>query len=311
MRVLYLANNRVAPEIARHIRSCGDEIVALVMHPQERRKFGEEIVEAAGVGPSVIFEGSKLREATTLDSLAALLPEIGICAFFGYILRSELLQLLPKGCLNLHTAMLPYNRGANPNVWSIVDRTPAGVTLHYVDESIDTGDIIAQRPVAVEPVDTGKTLYSKLEAASIDLFTEQWPRIRACTVVRKPQTRQAGTFHRLADVESIDPIDLNRFYRARDLIDVLRARTFPPYPGAYMLENGRRVYLRLQLMYERQLEEMPPEPPYFSGSDLGLDPAQPSGYGNRHLKEADAGDHEKQKYQNDISNPIKHRPLAD
>jgi methionyl-tRNA formyltransferase len=135
-------------------------------------------------------------------------------------------------------------------VWSIIEGTPAGATIHYLDEGIDTGDIIAQSEVPVEAIDTGASLYSRLEECCIELFQNTWPAIRSGTAPRTPQTRQAGTAHRTSDVERIDRIDLDRSYNARELINVLRARTFPPYSGAYFIEQGRRVGLRLQLEYE-------------------------------------------------------------
>jgi len=102
--------------------------------------------------------------------------------------------------------------------------------------------------VEVEPIDTGETLYRKLEGACLDLFREYWPRIRGGHAPRSAQ-ESGGSYHRTRDVERIDAIDLDRQYRARDLIDLLRARTFPPYPGAYFEEGGRRVYLRLELSF--------------------------------------------------------------
>jgi methionyl-tRNA formyltransferase len=61
-------------------------------------------------------------------------------------------------------------------------------------------------------------------------------------------------------VERIDHIDLDRKYAAGELIDIMRARTFPPYPGAYFIHQGRKVYLRIQLLYEEQLSEVDDEP---------------------------------------------------
>ncbi len=65
-----------------------------------------------------------------------------------------------------------------------------------------------------------------------------------------PQDTSIGEFHKKGDVESIDRIDLDREYKARDLIDILRARTFPPYKGAYFEENGQKVYMELKLYGE-------------------------------------------------------------
>ena len=124
------------------------------------------------------------------------------------------------------------------------------MTLHTIDEGIDTGDILVQREVAQDPTDTGESLYRKLETASVELFRDSWPDIKANLIVPSPQDPGAGTYHRTWDVDKIDLIDPDATYRAGDLIDILRARTFPPYKGAYVEKDGRKTYLRLSLQQD-------------------------------------------------------------
>lgn len=245
-----MGNNRLAWRVLEWMRGQGEQIVGLVVHTMERQRYRNEIVAASGVDARGVFEGPDLIGPETLSAIRALEPDLGVSVLFGHILKPDLLAAFPQGCINLHPALLPHNRGAYPNVWSIVDRAPAGVTLHYMDIGIDTGDVVVQREVAVEPIDTGETLYRKLETASFDLFTEAWPRFKRGELRRMPQDASAGTYHALKEVERIDRIDLDRDYKARDLLDVLRARTFPPYPSAYFEEGGHRVYVRVQLQYE-------------------------------------------------------------
>jgi len=253
MRIIYLGNNWVGWQVLKWFRAQGEEVVALVIHPPERSKYGKEIIESAGLEAERIFCGSRLRSPDVIEAIKVVKPEIGISALFGYVLHREFLNLMPAGCINIHPALLPYNRGAHPNVWSLVDRTPAGVTVHYIDEGVDTGDIIAQRQVAVDPIDTGESLYRKLEENAVGLFKETWPLIRSGRAPRIAQNGAQGTFHNTRDLQRIDEIDLDRSYPARELIDIIRARTFPPYPGVYFSQAGRKVYLRLELLYEEQL----------------------------------------------------------
>ena len=117
--------------------------------------------------------------------------------------------------------------------------------MHVVDEGIDTGPILAQKRVEVAETDTGATLYRKLEDACVALLAEAWPRFDAGELTPVPQDLTAGTTHRVRDVEAIDRIDPGRAYTARELIDVIRARTFPPHKGAYIEVDGRRIHLRL------------------------------------------------------------------
>jgi methionyl-tRNA formyltransferase len=102
----------------------------------------------------------------------------------------------------------------------------------------------------VSPADTGQTLYRKLEAAAFDLFSRTWPDVSRGDISCRQQPTDIGTSHRTRDVERIDCIDLDRCYTGRELIDILRARTFPPYRGAYFMEGGRRIYLQLSLEQE-------------------------------------------------------------
>lgn len=251
MRVLYMANNRLGWKVLDWLRRQPDaEIVALAVHPLDRRRFGDQIVALSGLGEERIFDASTLEERAVLERLAALQPELGISVLLGYILRPALLDLLPAGCVNLHPSLLPHNRGANSNVWAIVDGTPAGASLHWIDEGLDTGDLIDQRQVMVEPIDTGKSLYRKLERAGLALFQESWPALAAGRAPRRPQPAGRGSFHRQRDLDSLDEIELDQPTTARRVIDHLRARTFSPYPGAYFVDGDRKIFLRLELSYD-------------------------------------------------------------
>ena len=202
MRIVCLVNNWVGWQVVKWLKHRGDQIVGLAIHPLQKRKYGEEILASAGLPEECVLDGSQLRQTVVMDAIRKQRPDIGLSIFFDYILRPEFLNLFPAGVLNLHPSYLPYNRGQYPNVWSIVDCTPSGVTLHYLDEHIDTGDIIAQREVPVEPVDTGQSLYRKLEHASLEVFKETWPRILCGQIERRSQGGLSGTYHRTKDVRA-------------------------------------------------------------------------------------------------------------
>jgi methionyl-tRNA formyltransferase len=248
MRVACFANNRVGLEVVRYLAGRG-ELAALVVHPEGARRFGDEILAAAALPAHQVFVATDLERPDDRERLFAQRPEVGVSAFYGYILRPAVFERFARGAVNVHPALLPWNRGTYPNVWSIVDATPAGATLHYIDAGVDTGDIVAQQEVEVRPEDTGQTLYERLERACIDLFARAWPDLCADELVRVRQPA-GGSHHYKRDTAKIDEIDLDREMRAGDLIDILRARTFPPHRGAYFVSGGSRVYLRLELERE-------------------------------------------------------------
>lgn len=121
---------------------------------------------------------------------------------YGYrhILRKDILELFPNRAINLHISFLPYNRGADPNFWSFLEGTPKGVTIHYIDEGVDTGDIIVQKEVVFDDL-TAETLgssYQKLHREIQQLFFENWATIKAGKSDRKRQYGK-GTAHRVKD----------------------------------------------------------------------------------------------------------------
>ena len=214
MRILFLANNWLGWQILKWLKDEKETVVGLIMHPPEKQKFGKEIIDTAQLPSSLIFSGETLKDPDILRDISSLEPDIGISILFGYILFDKFINIFPKGIINLHPSYLPYNRGVYPNVWSIIEKTQAGISLHYINAGIDTGDIISQSKVKVEPVHTGGMLYRNLEIA-----------------------------------------DLDRKFRARELIDIIRARTFPPHNGAYFVQDGRKIYLRLHLYYGEVFED--------------------------------------------------------
>jgi methionyl-tRNA formyltransferase len=250
MRIVCLCNNWLGWQVLQWLADQGQEIVGLVVHPAGQGKCLDEIRSVAQRTGCVVLEDSSISQPEGLERIRSCRPDMAVSVLFRNMLRKPFLDLFPKGCINLHPAFLPYNRGNYPNVWSIVEKTPGGVTLHYINEGLDTGDIIAQEKVAVEITDTGGTLYRKLELRALELFQRTWPSIETGQAPRRPQDAETGTCHRRSDVRAIDEIDLGRMYRAEDLINILRARTFPPYRGAYFRHDGKKIYLGLELREE-------------------------------------------------------------
>ena len=122
---------------------------------------------------------------------------------YRYILTQDILDLFPRRAINLHISYLPWNRGADPNFWSFVENTPKGVTIHYLDRGVDTGDIIDQTRVLFhEPHETLATSYAHLHRAIQALFKVHWPRIKAGTCPWKRQEGK-GSAHRVKDKDAL------------------------------------------------------------------------------------------------------------
>jgi peptidoglycan/xylan/chitin deacetylase (PgdA/CDA1 family) len=175
-----------------------------------RRAFPDECFD---LGNLAAVHGMKLIEAGNLNSLAAAEALRQLNADLGIVLGTRVLQrgtfALPKlGSINLHKGAVPKYRGMPPGFWEVFNsETTAGVTVHFVDDSLDTGDIVAVSEVAISPLDTPETLLTKLHLAGDRILAEAVTKITDGTMVpiaqesraEKPHTRP--TSRQIAELE--------------------------------------------------------------------------------------------------------------
>jgi len=174
-------------------------------------------------------------------------PDIIVSVGFDHLVPPAIVDVPDRGALNLHPSLLPYNRGKSPNVWPLIEGTPAGVTLHYMDEEFDTGSIIAQREVETDFADTGKDLHERLEKAQFDLFTDVWPDVVAGEIEATPQDSEAGTYHSVDDFLETCELDPDEEVRVKEFLDRLRALTFPPFDNATIEVDGQAYYVDIEI----------------------------------------------------------------
>ena len=120
---------------------------------------------------------------------------------YKYIIPENVIKMYENKIINLHISFLPYNRGAYPNVWSFLEDTPKGVTIHYIDEGVDTGDIIVQKELYFdEKNETFKTSYEKLNIEIQNLFKLNWDKIKNNKIIPVKQDNQVATIHKKKDL---------------------------------------------------------------------------------------------------------------
>jgi methionyl-tRNA formyltransferase len=120
-----------------------------------------------------------------------------------HLVPARVLARFPGRAVNLHNSFLPYNRGWHAPLFSAIDGTPNGVTIHYMDERFDTGPIIAQHEVPFRPDDTLRIAWWRLQSELTELFVEQWPAIRAERCEARPQP-PGGSYHRRTDRDAVE-----------------------------------------------------------------------------------------------------------
>jgi methionyl-tRNA formyltransferase len=194
-----------------------------------------------------------LTEKDQLSLIKEIEPEIVISSGFEHKVPEEIIEVPEMGIVNLHPSFLPYNRGSHPNVWSIIDDTPAGVSIHYMVEEIDEGPIIDRKEVRVEPSDTAGKLYSRLQNEMFELFKENWLDIKE-GVEGEEQNTETGSTNYEKDLEKASELDLDRKVNAEKFLKKLRGLTWKPYKNAYFEKYGEKYFVEVEITPESELE---------------------------------------------------------
>ena len=131
-------------------------------------------------------------------------PDLVICYSYQYILKAEILQLVSRPIINLHISYLPFNRGANPNLWSFLDDTKKGVTIHEIDTGIDTGPILLQKEIHFPGRSTTlRETYGILQNEIQKLFKKNWNDIKNGKITAYSH-EEKGSYHSISEFKKIE-----------------------------------------------------------------------------------------------------------
>ncbi|MCC5670427.1 hypothetical protein LC653_43285 [Nostoc sp. CHAB 5784] len=252
MRLVIFANGTVGyAALAATLENIRAEVVAVCIASDGNIESNYLIRQLAAERPCI--ELTKNVSYMALDELASLNIDLIVLAWWPYILKSNLLTLPRIGCLNFHPGFLPYCRGMDPNFWSLIEQSPFGVTLHFADTSVDGGDIVFQTEIPVTWEDTGQTLLDRAKHELVQLYKEHLDEILSGSLTRRPQP-PGGNPHRRSQLDPASQIHLDKSTTARQLLNLLRARMFPPQPEAawFIGDDGERYEVRIFI--KRQLQ---------------------------------------------------------
>jgi methionyl-tRNA formyltransferase len=244
--ILMCLDNRVGYECLQFLLTDTDtRVCGAVVHPRQTALYGDEILDTCRAAGIPTFEFPQARDHFE-EIIRPLAPDYVSCFYFDYVLDDRFLTLPKIDTINVHPGYLPYNKGFYYYVWSVLDGTPAGVSVHRMNAAADAGDLYSQASVEVTPEDTGDTLYRKHEDAAIRLFRATWPSIVNGTYRSHPQ-RHPGTRHKLGEMRDLLRLDPDERLRTRDLIDRLRVCTVPGRSGCTLDLDGASYQVELRL----------------------------------------------------------------
>ena len=242
MSIVVMAYQDIGWVCLDELLALGADVAAVVTH---RDDPGEEIwfrsVAARALAANIeVLAPSDMNAPDVVERITTLAPELVFSFYVRQILKPALLAIPSLGALNLHGSLLPRYRGRCPVNWVLVHgETETGVTLHYMDPTPDTGDVVAQRRVPIGDDDTALTLNRKLGDAARELLRATLPALLTGTAPRVPQDHaHATTFggRRPEDGRLAWPRP------ARELSNLVRAVTHP-YPGAFTTWAGATLFV--------------------------------------------------------------------
>jgi methionyl-tRNA formyltransferase len=232
MNLLLMAHAAVGLEIFRWLSKHYRNDLSLVVTVDEDDIFYE--AKATGIECCAL---SSVADIAAHAALLGVVFDLGVLAWWPKLIREPVIDLPRQGFVNTHPSLLPYNRGKHYNFWALAEQAPFGVSLHFVDSGVDSGDIIAQQEIPYDWEDTGKTLFCKAQAAMPQLFAECYPRLRSLNVNRQKQDLSRGSFHLATEMDQMCRINLDDSYTARDLLNLVRARTFEGHPACRFTDD--------------------------------------------------------------------------
>ncbi|HET7616800.1 MAG TPA: methionyl-tRNA formyltransferase [Bacillales bacterium] len=240
MRIVFMGTPDFSVPILRRLISDGHELAAVVTQPDRPKGRKKRLtpppvkVEAEKHGIPVL-QPKKIRQPEEIEKVLSFDPDLIVTAAFGQILTKPLLEGPKHGCVNVHASLLPEYRGGAPIHQAILDgKEETGVTIMYMAEKLDAGDILSQTVVPIDETDTVGTLHDKLSCAGEELLSNTLKKLESGKVKPLRQDEDKATFASNISREQ-ERIDWN----AEGTAIYNRIRGLNPWPGAYTLYDGR------------------------------------------------------------------------
>src|ERR1700693_5942401 len=200
MRVVFIGTGEIGVPTLRALQESEHDMVAVVTQPDtpvgREQKITPPSIKAALAGSKVsVLQPAKIKDTAAIERVRALKPDVIVVMAYGQILPRAVLEISKVACLNLHASLLPRWRGAAPIQAAIAaGESETGITVMYMDEGLDTGDILLQRKIDISASETGATLHDRLAQIAPEAFLESLRLLATGNAPRDPQDKTLATY---------------------------------------------------------------------------------------------------------------------
>ena len=247
MRIVFIGTGEIGVPTLRALQKSEHELGRVVTQPdkpvgREQKITAPPIKKAliAGgpnAGPAQTLQPARIKDREAINQIRALAPDVIVVMAYGQILPRAVLEIPKIACLNLHASLLPRWRGAAPIQAAVAagDRE-AGMTVMYMDEGLDTGDILLQRKIDISPSETGATLHDRLAQIAPEALLESLRLLATGNAPRIPQDQALATYAPKLNREA-GRLNWNESVEAIER----KIRAYNPWPGAFTEFSGRNL----------------------------------------------------------------------
>ena len=235
MRVVFIGTGEIGvPTLHALLGSEEHQLAAVVTQPdkpvgREQRIEPSPIKKALAGTKIPILQPARIKDRQSIEEISARSPQAIIVMAYGQILPRGILETPRVACLNLHASLLPRHRGAAPIQAAIASGDPeTGITVMYMDEGLDTGDILLQRKIDILPTETGGSLHDRLGQIAPDALLESLQLLAKEIAPRIPQNNALATYASKLN-RNDGKIDWSQ---PADILE-RKIRAFNPWPGAF------------------------------------------------------------------------------
>jgi methionyl-tRNA formyltransferase len=247
MRIVFIGTGEIGLPTLQALLNSEHDVVGVVTQPDKPAGRTQQIEPppikkpmmsgAPGGRALPILQPTRIKDKDAIEEIRALKPDVIVVIAYGQILPRDVLEIPKVTCLNLHASLLPRWRGAAPIQSAIAAGDHAtGITVMYMDEGLDTGDILLQRATEIRADDTGGSLHERLAQIAPDALLESLRMLATGTAPRNPQDSTLAIYapKLKRDDGKIDWLE------SAEVIE-RKIRAFNPWPGAFMKINGQNL----------------------------------------------------------------------
>ena len=242
MKIVFMGTPDFSVNAIENIVKAGHDVVGVITQPDKPKGRGGKMQytpvkeKALELGLDV-YQPQRVKETEFIEKLKEMNPDAIVVIAFGQILPKAILDMPKYGCINVHASLLPKYRGAAPIQWSVIDgEKETGVTTMYMNEGLDTGDIIDKVVVPIDKKETGGSLFDKLAIEGGKLILKTLIELENGTAVRTPQDDSKSNYAGMIN-KQLGKIDFNK--SANEIERLIRGLN--PWPSAYTKMDGKTL----------------------------------------------------------------------